>query len=109
MKFIVAGRCSRIRQHALTQYFDRSGTCANATAKQVLHQIQTRLANAEELWLRPEWRVRQLLKHLEPAAYYRHRDLLFVVVHGTIVTVHTGTADKWWNERPTLRLPCTQP
>ncbi len=100
LRLIVAGRCTGIRQHALLRYHDRSGTCASITAKQVMHQIQSRLANAGEVWLHPERRVRHLARHPEPAAYFRHRALLFVIVDGTIVTIHNAMADKWWNRRP---------
>jgi hypothetical protein len=100
LRLAVAGRCSGIRQHALLRYHDRSGTCAGITTKQVLHQIQSRLANAEEMWLRPERRVRHMARHPEPAAYFRHRDLLFVIVNDIIVTIHNAMADKWWSQRP---------
>ena len=100
LPLVVEGRCQSIAQHAIDRYRERTGSKkCDAT---VCERLAARIASAEEMQLKPKYRVIELIAHGTPAQYWRSSDILFVVEGGVIVTIHRGEAGRWIPLAPSL-------
>lgn len=96
LPLLVEGICHAITHHAIERFRERTG--CKRTDDTICGRVRARLANADEMVLKPKFRLIEKLSHDTPARYFRHHELhelLFVVERGLIVTVHHGTADRW--------------
>ena len=89
----VAGRCETVTQHAIDRYRERTGS--KKSDEKVCDQLHCRRANAQEMELKPQFRLIELLAHGTPSRFFREKDLVLVVENAALVTVHHGQADRW--------------
>ena len=102
---IVPDRCEFITQHAIDRFRERNGS--KKSDENICARIKDRIAGAQELELKPKFRVVEMLAHGGHARYFRSADLVFVVQDGFILTAHAGDADRWVPKRPDMGNPIT--
>lgn len=93
LPLVVAGRCTAISLHAIARFRERTGSKKSDAT--VCERLAERLSAAQEMALKPKFRVIELLAHGTPAQYWRSHDIMFVVEAGLVITIHLGEADRW--------------
>jgi hypothetical protein len=93
LPLVVEGRCEVISRHAIDRFRERTGT--NKPDEVIVKRVAARLAIADEMELKPKYRVLELMAHGVHSKYWRSHDLIFVIESGVIVTVHRGEAERW--------------
>ena len=92
-------RGMQLTKHAARRWMQRNNLTCPKIARNNFNQIAYRMT---EVWVKPKFRVKQLLNHgVREARYFRHNKWLFVVANDCIVTIHTNTADRFTSTRPT--------
>jgi len=83
-----------ITQHAINKFRQRTGCVCddNEVKKRILKLYE----KAEEVELKPEYRVIAILNHkCEPAKYLRFAQFIFVCIDNVLKTIHLGEAKRW--------------
>lgn len=86
----------RITRHALDRYKERAQS--KQSDFKTAHTLRSMLLNSREheVELKPQFRLGELLNHnFQHARYFRHGQFILVIADHTLVTIHTGTADRW--------------
>lgn len=81
--------------HAITRFRERSG--AKYSDKKLIRKLLTLIANSEECYLKPQFRVISLINNrFEETEYLRAKNgWILVIVNNKLKTIHTGQSDRW--------------
>lgn len=81
-----------VSRHAIRRYCERKKVgCPNAARASIIELLD----GAEELELKPRFRVHEVLNHRDHARFFRAAGLVFVVMGSNVLSCHAGTAKRW--------------
>lgn len=92
-------RCEWITQHAVARWKERTGSKKSDIG--VANRLSEAVAFGHEWELKPKFKLIEMLAHGHHSQFYMHGGMIFVVENKTLVTVHTGKADRWQPLTPT--------
>lgn len=83
-----------ITNHAIQRYRERTG--AVYSDEKCKNKIKKLISAGKEVILKPEHRVRELLKRqYKDSKYIKNHNLMIVIEDNIVVTIHDNTANKW--------------
>ena len=86
IEMFVRGRCATLSAHAIERYRQRTGSKKGDVS--ITNNIRAIVALGKEVFLRPEYQLREMLYHTAKARFFWYGALIAIIEDGIVVTVY---------------------
>ena len=102
---IINAHVRAISSHAVIRTLERYMTKPNYNLLHLIPLLQSNFAEANQVWIKPQYSVMQLINHnVGNTKYYINKlfrkNIVYIVVDDVIVTVHTNECKKFTRANP---------